>query len=57
MFKINLKLDFGVEVSVVDDDNDAGGQDGVLDLGEALGEVLVVVKNVHENVIRKIYFN
>ena len=41
-------MDFGVEVSVVDDDNDAGGQDGVLDLGEALGEVLVVVKNVHE---------
>ena len=39
-------MDFGVEVSVVDDD--AGGQDGVLDLGEALGEVLVVVKNVDE---------
>ena len=45
-----------VEV-VVDDDSDAGGQDEVLDLGEALSEVLFAVKNVHENVIRKIYFN
>ena len=35
-------MDFGVKVSVVDDDDDAGGQVGVLDLGEALGEVLVV---------------
>ena len=36
-----------VEV-VVDDDSDAGGQDEVLDLGEALSEVLFAVKNVHE---------
>ena len=35
-------MDCVVKVSVVDDDDDAGGQDGVLDLGEALGEVLVV---------------
>ena len=35
-------MDLVVEVSVVDDDDDAGDQDGVLDLGEALGEVLVV---------------
>ena len=46
-----------VEV-VVDDDSDAGGQDEVLDLGEALSEVLFAVeRNVHENVIHKIYFN
>ena len=50
------EIGFVVEV-VVDDDSDAGGQDEVLDLGEALSEVLFAVKNVHENVIRKIYFN
>ena len=33
----------------VDVDDDAGDQDGVLDLGEALGEVLLVSENnVHE---------
>ena len=49
-------MDFAGEVSVVDDEDDAGGQDGVLDLGEALGEVLVVSEKCSWIVIRKIYF-